>query len=114
MHLPPIPRFFVRWTIRVFLFLLFVCFPPAIIYLREVGIRIGIKERVAAALERQGISDRDRKASVDPFKGSIAENVVVKETSGEHRNLARIEQLVVSLNFTDLLSGRCHHRSYPA
>jgi hypothetical protein len=47
-HLPPI-RFLIRWTVRAFLFVLFVCLlrgnhlPP------EVGLGYGLKERVAAA-----------------------------------------------------------------
>ena len=89
MHLPPIPRFFVRWTIRLFLLLLFVCIPAAIVYLREVGFQTQIG-----------------KLTVDPFKGLVAENIVVKETSGEQRDFARLEHLVVSLNLADLLAGR--------
>ncbi len=106
MHLPPIPRFFVRWTIRAFLFLLFVCLPVAIIYLRELGIGYEWKERVAAALGGDGFQTEIGKLTVDPFKGLVAQNVVVRETSGEQRDLARIEHLVVSLNLADLLSGR--------
>ncbi|HEY6676524.1 MAG TPA: hypothetical protein VIZ87_07025 [Terrimicrobium sp.] len=106
MHLPPIPRFFVRWTIRLFLFVLFVCMPAAIVYLREVGIRDEWKERVAAALSGEGFQTQIGKLTVDPFKGLVAENIVVKETSGEQRDFARLEHLVVSLNLADLLSGR--------
>ena len=106
MHLPPIPRFFVRWTIRLFLFLLFVCIPAAIVYLREVGLRDEWKERVAAALSGEGFQTQIGKLTVDPFKGLVAENIVVKETSGEQRDFARLEHLVVSLNLADLLSGR--------
>ena len=106
MHLPPISRFFVRWTIRLFLVLLFVGLPAAIIYLREVGIRDEWKERVAAALSGEGFQTRIGKLTVDPFKGLVATNVVVKETAEEQRDFARVEHLVVSLNLTDLLSGR--------
>ena len=106
MHLPPIPRFFVRWTIRLCLFLLFVCLPAAIIYLRELGISDEWKERVAAALGGEGFQTQIGKLTVDPFKGLVAENVVVKQTSGEQRDFARIERLVVSLNLADLLAGR--------
>jgi hypothetical protein len=106
MHLPPIPRFFVRWTIRLFLFLLFICLPAAIIYLREVGIQDEWKERVATALSGAGFQTKIGKLTVDPFKGLVAENVVVRETSDEQRDFARLEHLVVSLNLADLLSGR--------
>lgn len=106
MHLPPIPRFLVRWTIRAFLFVLFVCLPAAIIYLREVGIGYEWKERVAAALGGNGLRTEIGKLTVDPFKGLIAENVVVRDTSAQDRDVARIEHLVVSVNFADLLAGR--------
>ena len=105
MHLPPIPRFFVRWTIRLFLFLLFICLPAAIIYFREIGISDEWKERVAAALSGEGFQTQIGRLTIDPFKGLVAENVVVRETSEEHRDFARLEHLVVSLNLADLLSG---------
>jgi hypothetical protein len=105
MHLPPIPRFFVRWTIRLFLFLLFICLPAAIIYFREIGISDEWKERVAAALSGEGFQTQIGRLAIDPFKGLVAENVVVRETSEEHRDFARLEHLVVSLNLADLLSG---------
>ncbi len=105
MHLPPIPRFFVRWTIRAFLFVLFVCLPAGIIYLREVGIGYGWKERVAAALGGEGFRTEIGKLTIDPFKGLVAENVIVRDTK-EERDVARVEHLVVSVNLSDLLAGR--------
>ncbi|MGA7214155.1 MAG: hypothetical protein WBX20_08110, partial [Terrimicrobiaceae bacterium] len=106
MHLPPIPRFLARWTIRAVLFVLFIGLPVAIVYLREVGIGFGVSERVAAALSGNGFRTEIGKLSVDPFKGLIANNVEVREAAGDGRSLARIERLVVSVNFTDLLAGR--------
>ena len=50
MHLPTIPRFLVRWSIRLVLLVIFIGLPVAIIYFREVGIGYGLKDRVAAAL----------------------------------------------------------------
>jgi hypothetical protein len=106
MHLPPIPRFLVRWTIRAVLVVLFIVLPAAIIYLREVGLGYGLKERVASALGGDGFRTEIGKLSIDPFKGLIANNVEVWETTGDARNLARIERLVVSISFSDLLAGR--------
>jgi hypothetical protein len=106
MHLPPIPRFLARWTIRAVLLFLFIGLPAAIVYLREVGIGYELKERVAGALGGNGFRTEIGKLSVDPFKGLVAKNVEVWETTGDARNLARIERLVVSVNFTDLLAGR--------
>jgi hypothetical protein len=105
MHLPPILRFFVRWTIRIVLFVVFIVLPAAVIYLREVGVGYGFKERIAAALSGEGYRTEIGKLSVDPFKGLIANNVEVWEI-GDGRNIARVERLVVSINFADLLAGR--------
>ncbi len=104
MHLPPIPRFFVRWTIRAFLFVLFACVPAGIFYLREVGIGPEWKERVASALGGNDFRTEIGKLTVDPFKGLVAENVVVRDTR-EERDVARIEHIVVSLNLADLVAG---------
>ncbi|HEY5707117.1 MAG TPA: hypothetical protein VIS96_16265 [Terrimicrobiaceae bacterium] len=106
MHLPPIPSFLARWTIRTVLFLVFIVLPAAIIYLKEVGIGYGLKERVAGALGGNGFRTEIGRLSIDPFSGLIANNVEVWETRDGARNLARIERLVVSVNFTDLLAGR--------
>jgi hypothetical protein len=105
MHLPPIPRFLIRWTIRAVLVVLFVVLPAAIIYLREVGVGFGLKERIASALGGESFRTEIGKLSIDPFSGLIAKNVEVWET-GETRNLARIERVVVSVSFSDLLAGR--------
>jgi AsmA-like C-terminal region len=105
MHLPPIPRFLIRWTIRAVLVVLFVILPAAIIYLREVGIEFGLKERIASALGGDSFRTEIGKLSIDPFSGLIAKNVEVWET-GETRSLARIERVVVSISFSDLLAGR--------
>jgi hypothetical protein len=106
MHLPPIPRFFARWTIRAVLFVLFVVLPAGVIYLRQVGVGKELNARVAAALSGKGFRTEIGMLSVDPFKGFVARDVAVWETSGGERNLARIERLVVSMNLTDLLAGR--------
>ena len=80
--------------------------PAAIIYLRQVGVGKELNARVAAALSGKGFRTEIGMLSVDPFKGFVAKDVAVWETSGDERNLARIERLVVSMNLTDLLAGR--------
>ena len=105
MHLPPVPRFLIRWTIRAVLVVLFIVLPAAIIYLREVGLGFGLKERIASALGGDSFRTEIGKLSIDPFSGLIAKNVEVWET-GETRSLARIERVVVSVSFSDLLAGR--------
>ncbi len=85
--------------------LIFIGLPAAIIYLREVGIGYGLKERVATALSGDSFRTEIGKLSIDPFAGLVARNVEVRE-SGQTRNIARIERLVVSINFADLLTGK--------
>ena len=105
MHLPTIPRFLARWSIRLVLLVIFIGLPVAIIYFREVGIGYGLKDRVAAALSGDGVRTEIGKLSIDPFAGLVARNVEVWE-SGQTTNIARIERLVVSINFADLLAGK--------
>ncbi|MGC2579421.1 MAG: hypothetical protein WA376_17790 [Terrimicrobiaceae bacterium] len=105
MHLPPVPRFLIRWTIRAVLVVLFIVLPAAIIYLREVGLGFGLKERIASALGGDSFRTEIGRLSIDPFSGLIAKNVEVWET-GETRSLARIERVVVSVSFSDLLARR--------
>lgn len=106
MHLPPVPRFLVRWTIRAVLVALFVGLPGAILYLRQVGIGFGLKERVAEALSGEAFRTTIGRLSLDPFKGLVAEQVEVIETKDRERNLARIERIVVSVGLSDLLARK--------
>jgi len=106
MHLPPIPRFLVRWTIRAVLVVLFVGLPATLFYLREVGVGFGLKELVAKALSGEAFQTAIGRLSFDPFRGLVAERVEVVETGEKKRNLAWIERLVVSINLSDLLSRK--------
>jgi len=106
MHLPPIPHFLVRWTIRAVLVVLFVGLPATLWYLREVGVGVELKELVAKALSGEAFQTAIGRLSFDPFKGLVAEHVEVVETGDNKRNLARIERLVVSINLSDLVSRK--------
>lgn len=104
MHLPPVPRFLVRWTIRSVLAVLFVGVPLAVFYLREVGVGFGLKDRVAEALSGPAYQVAIGRLSLDPFRGLVAEGVDVRDRKNARRDLAHIETLVVSVNFNDLLT----------
>lgn len=106
MHLPPIPRFFARWCIRLAFLVVFVGVPAGILYLREVGIGFGLKERVEEALSGEAFHTTIGRLLFDPFRGLVAENVEVVETTGWHRNLAKVERLVVSVSLGELLNRR--------
>ena len=64
-----------------------------------------VRSALPAALSGEGFRTEIGKLSIDPFKGLVAKNVEVKETR-RTKNFARIERLVVSVNFADLLAGR--------
>ncbi len=104
MHLPPVPRFLVRWTIRSVLAALFVGVPAAVLYLREVGVGFGLKDRVAEALSGPAYQVEIGRLALDPFRGLVAEGVDVRDRKNSRRDLAHIEMLVVSVNFNDLLT----------
>lgn len=106
MHLPPVPRFFVRWIIRTVLALIFVGCPAVLFYLSTVGFGYAFKGQVANALSGVNHHTSIGKLLFNPFKGLIAEDVTVTETGPERRNLAQVERLVVSIALNDLLSRR--------
>jgi len=106
MHLPPIPRFFVRWIIRLSVLVIFVGLPGALVYLREVGIGFGLKERIAEALSGQAFHTTIGRLSFDPFKGLIAEDVEVAQLEGEVKHPATIQRLIVSLNLGQLMQRK--------
>ena len=104
MHLHPVPRFLVRFVIRGVLVLLFIGLPAAILYLREVGVGFGLKERVAAELSGEEFQTTIGKLTFDPFSGLIADRVEISSRRPPGGNLARIERLVVSASISDLLA----------
>ena len=103
MHLPPVPRFFVRWIIRLSILLIFVGMPAGLFYLREFGVGFGLKERIAEALSGTAFHTTIGKLSFDPFKGLVAERVEVRQIDGEVKTPATIQRLIVSLNLGKLL-----------
>lgn len=106
MHLPPIPRFLARFVMRLIIVVVFIGLPGALIYLRQVGIGFGQKERVAEALSSASFHTTIGKLLFDPFRGLIAQQIEISETSGEKRNLAMIEQVVISLSLSELLARK--------
>ncbi|CAN5784098.1 hypothetical protein BH09VER1_BH09VER1_18080 [soil metagenome] len=85
---------------------LFIGVPGAIFYLREVGVSGNLKDLIGKALSGPAFRTEIGKLTLDPFKGLIAQDVEVTETKDRGKNLAHIERLVVSVNFSDLLARR--------
>lgn len=105
MKVHPVVHFFGRNAIRLVLILVFVGLPGAVLYLREVGIGFGAKEALAAALGNDSVRVSIGRLAFDPFAGLLAEDVVLTG-SGDGRNLARLSDLSVSLNLSELSAGR--------
>lgn len=106
MHLPPVPRFLIRSLLRTIFVLVFLGVPALVYVLREYGLEFGLKEQIAVALSGEGFQTTIGKLSLDPFQGLVARRVRVVETKNKRRDLAQIEQLVVSINFSDLLQKK--------
>lgn len=105
MKVHPVVHFFGRNAIRLFLIVVFVGLPGTLLYLREVGIGFGAKEALASALSNESLHVRIGRLAFDPFSGLLAEDIVLTEaTTG--RELARLSDVLVSLNLSELSAGR--------
>ncbi len=104
MKVHPVVHFFGRNAIRLVLILVFVGLPGTLLYLREVGIGFGAKEALASALSNESLQVRIGRLAFDPFSGLLAEDIVLTEaTTG--RELARLSDVLVSLNLSELSAG---------
>ncbi|MFZ4597574.1 MAG: hypothetical protein ACOYNN_02935 [Terrimicrobiaceae bacterium] len=106
MKVPPVVHFLGKNVIRLFLVLIFVGVPVTAIYLREVGIGFGAKEALARALSSEAIHVSIGRLAFDPFSGLLAEKVLIREAVGRERPLAKLSDVSVSLNMSELTSGR--------
>ncbi len=106
MKVHPVIHFFGKNTIRLVLLLVFVGIPAAVLYLREAGIGFGAKEALGQALSSKAITVTIGRLGFDPFAGLLANDVRLKEASGGERTLARLSDLVLSLNLSDLTKGK--------
>ncbi len=102
MRVHPVVHFFAKNAVRLFLLAVFVGIPAAMIYLRVVGIGFGAPEALGRALSSETVGVSIGRLAFDPFAGLIAEDVVAREADGDRRMLARLGDLVVSLNLSDL------------
>ncbi len=106
MKVPPVVHFLGKNAIRLVLLLIFVGLPATAWYLREVGIGFGAREALARALSNEVVNVEIRRLSFDPFSGLIAEGVNVQEAKPDGRALAKLSEVSVSLNLSQLMAGR--------
>lgn len=106
MKVPPVVHFLGQNAIRLVLLLVFVGIPAVALYVREVGIGFGAREALAAALSKESIGVSIGRLAFDPFSGLIAQDVVVREARPGGRQLAKLSDIALVLNLSDLAAGR--------
>ncbi len=104
MLLPPVPRFLIRWLLRITMLAIFVGMPAVLIYVDQVGIGFGLKEQVENALKGDNFKTSIGKLRFNPFRGLVAEDVVVSGTTPDGPDFAHIDRLTVSISMSDLMN----------
>jgi len=89
--------------IRLVLILVFLGIPVGTYVLRHHGIGFGAKEALGRALSGPALHVEIGRLALDPFAGLLAHNIVIHQ--GE-RTLAQISDLALSLNLSELASGK--------
>jgi len=106
MKVPPVVHFIGKNAIRLVLVLIFVGIPAVALYLREVGIGFGAKESLAQTLSSDAIQVTIGRLAFDPFSGLLAENVNIREAKPGGRALAKLSNVALALNMSELTAGR--------
>ncbi len=106
MLLPPVPRFLIRWLLRIAMLAIFVGLPAALIYVDRVGIGFGLKEQIEKALRGDNFKTSIGKLRFNPFRGLVAEDVVVSGTTPDGPDFAHIDRLTISVSMSDYLMNR--------
>jgi len=106
MKVHPAIHFFGKNTIRLVLALIFLGIPSAALYLRDVGIGFGAKEALAAVLGNNALEVSIGRLALDPFSGLLARDVAIRERAADGRLIARISDISLSLNLSELSRGK--------
>lgn len=91
---------------RLVLVFIFVGIPAATLYLREEGIGFGAKEALARSLSSNAIEVSIGRLAVDPFAGLRARDIAIHDRSEGGRLIARISDIALSLNLSELAKRR--------
>ncbi|MEY5025580.1 MAG: hypothetical protein RLZZ244_1108, partial [Verrucomicrobiota bacterium] len=90
--------------------ILFFCALAALLWLAGYGYKRGFtrswREAVFAEFRKHGIEVTFKKLTLDPFRGLVAREAVLYETSNRSRVLAEIDQAVLSVDLGRLARKR--------
>ena len=75
-------------------------------YIYHRGFTRDWREYVNSEFEKHGLSVSITRLTLDPFHGLIARNVEVYDVTGRHRQVATIEQIVLDIDYSHLLSHK--------
>lgn len=106
MRVHPVIHFFGKNAIRLVLAVIFLGIPSAALYLREVGIGFGAKEALASALSTNALEVSVGRLALDPFSGLLAEDVTIRDRSAGGRLIAKVSDVSLSLNLSELSHGK--------
>jgi len=106
MRVHPVVHFLGKNAIRLVLVLVFVGIPAAALYLREVGIGFGAKEALGRALSNNAVGVSVGRLALDPFAGLLARDIAIHDRHQGNRLLAKISDIELSLNLSELSRGR--------
>ncbi|MEI8313177.1 MAG: hypothetical protein WCH98_20705, partial [Verrucomicrobiota bacterium] len=106
MKVHPVIHFLWKNAMRLLLVLIFVGIPGAALYLRKEGIGFGAKEALAGSLSSNAIEVSIGRLALDPFSGLLARDIEIHERDQSRRLLAKISDVALSLNLSELTRGR--------
>ncbi|MDX2080956.1 MAG: AsmA-like C-terminal region-containing protein [Terrimicrobiaceae bacterium] len=105
MKVHPVIHFLSKSAARLLMLLVFVGIPAVLVFLRFSGIGFGAPQALSRALSTPGLQVTIERLAFDPFSGLLAREVVLRERE-TGRTLARLSELEISLNLSELAQRR--------
>lgn len=85
--------------------LILAALAAGIVYLHKTGLSDSWRNRVTAEFRKHGIAVQIGWLTVDPFRGVVARNVRILEKPGSKITLAKVDQIVLDINYSELLQN---------
>ena len=106
MRVHPVIHFLWKNAIRFVLVLIFVGIPGGTLYLRKEGVGFGAREALGQALSSNALEVAIGRLALDPFSGLLARDITIHDRTRDGRLLAKVSNIALSLNLSDLVRGR--------